>query len=359
MTESARQKVWSRLKGAALVDGDLPKSKNINTNLHVPIILGSAGWICALLLTGFVGISYSYLLDSSLATFTLGTATCLLALILGRYCQGNIFAAQFTIALNMTGQILLLIGLSTLFKRQSAAPLLLMAAVQLIQLVFATSYALIFWSALAGALTITYALMDLGLHPLITPLIAAALSYPWLTEFQVLQGKRLRAAGYGIAIAAAIISFMQNITNFDSLNSQTGIDHIESTSAIWIGSICTGIILSLVFSRLLKSSNALPVQLYLQFVVTGSCIFAFITYCSPGVALLFLILLFGYNNANLLLAVLGVISLLSYIFYFYYSLDVSLLTKSILLCTTGSILLIMRLFLPRENVLDKKSVEHA
>jgi uncharacterized membrane protein len=55
----------------------------------------------------------------------------------------------------------------------------------------------------------------------------------------------------------------------------------------------------------------------------------------------------GYANGNRVLAGLGILVLLGYLSYYYYSLETTLLIKSILLMAVGSLLLGVRLALHR------------
>jgi uncharacterized membrane protein len=67
-----------------------------------------------------------------------------------------------------------------------------------------------------------------------------------------------------------------------------------------------------------------------------------VTLKAQGIGLATIILLVGYAQGNRVLAGLGIFSLLAYLTYYYYSLQFSLLEKSIWLIVCGGALLVVR-----------------
>lgn len=66
---------------------------------------------------------------------------------------------------------------------------------------------------------------------------------------------------------------------------------------------------------------------------------------APGLAPATLILLLGHANGNQVLSGLGVVALLGYLSFYYYSLEATLLHKSALMAATGLALLAARFLL--------------
>jgi uncharacterized membrane protein len=63
---------------------------------------------------------------------------------------------------------------------------------------------------------------------------------------------------------------------------------------------------------------------------------------APGLAPATLILLLGYGNGNRVLSGMGVVTLLGYLSFYYYSLEATLLYKSGVMIATGLSLLAIR-----------------
>lgn len=75
----------------------------------------------------------------------------------------------------------------------------------------------------------------------------------------------------------------------------------------------------------------------------GSIVLGFIS--APGIILAILLMIIGYAKHEKLLIVLAGLLLPVFLFYFYYSLNVTLLQKSIILITSGVLLLAARFYL--------------
>ena len=80
-------------------------------------------------------------------------------------------------------------------------------------------------------------------------------------------------------------------------------------------------------------------------ILAAAGILALANLKAPGFAPATLILLLGYSNGNRILSGLGVVALLGYLSFYYYSLEATLLHKSALMAATGCALLAARLIL--------------
>ena len=91
----------------------------------------------------------------------------------------------------------------------------------------------------------------------------------------------------------------------------------------------------------------------------GAALLGIASFKAPGIGPAATILVVGYANGNRVLAGLGVLAMLGYLSHYYYSLDATLLEKSIILACTGLALLVARLALHRWWPLQVKDVSHA
>ena len=96
-----------------------------------------------------------------------------------------------------------------------------------------------------------------------------------------------------------------------------------------------------------------------KIAVLGAIIVAAATLKAPGLGPATAVLVIGFANGNRVLAGLGIIALLGYLSHYYYSLQITLLEKSMVLAGTGIALLIARLALQRYWPQPKEGASHA
>jgi len=77
-------------------------------------------------------------------------------------------------------------------------------------------------------------------------------------------------------------------------------------------------------------------------VLSGALLVALISLRAQGIGLATIILFVGYAHGNRVLAGLGIFSLVVYLMYYYYSLQLTLLEKSVWLICGGGLLLVVR-----------------
>lgn len=112
----------------------------------------------------------------------------------------------------------------------------------------------------------------------------------------------------------------------------------------WIGNALVGAVL---IGTLLKVSGKAALGAG-RMPTAGAAILAALSLKAPGVGLTATILFVGYAHSNRILAGLGIFSLLSYLSFYYYNLQITLLEKSILLVCSGAALLAVRVLLKRD-----------
>lgn len=111
MSAAARRALWERLREHVLVEGDMPEQSAASVPWYVRAILGIAGWIGAVCLLAFVGITLSDVMRGTIAPLVIGSLCCTAAHAVFRAGKDNDFANQFGLALSMAGQGLFMLGI--------------------------------------------------------------------------------------------------------------------------------------------------------------------------------------------------------------------------------------------------------
>lgn len=352
-----QQKLWARLKAANLVAGDLPATATASL-WFVRVMQDVGGWIAALFLLGFVGIGLSFIIQSPGTAFFVGAIACAVAGGLLRSNSDNDFTAQFGMALSLAGQGLVLFSLSVGFHAKTSMVALCMGLFQAILFVAIPNYPHRVLMAWAVGCAATFALMDGHLLACAPGLLSVACAWAWLNEFRYAQyATMLRAAGYGLTLA--VMTAMVMVTSQDHSGIlHTGYQPSGSEFPVWTGAGVSGLALLWAVYQLLLRENVKPVSGAGMRLLAATGILSLATLKAPGLAPATLILLLGFSNGNRVLFGLGVTSLLGYLSFYYYSLDITLLQKSELMATAGIVLLVARHLLLRWWPTSSQQEEH-
>jgi hypothetical protein len=204
------------------------------------------------------------------------------------------------------------------------------------------------WAAWTGAHAAAFALADCHLQAYAPGLLSMACAWVWLNEFQYAKhGAMLRTGGYGLVLALMGAAGMAAATPGAWLWHAGSDRPAASEYHLWIGAGLGGIALLWAVGRLLIREDVEPTSRAGGSILASAGILALATLKAPGLAPATLILLLGYGNGNRVLAGLGVAALLGYLSFYYYSLEATLLYKSVLMVTTGLALLAARYMLKR------------
>lgn len=349
LSAAQRQEAWARLAAAGLVEGEEPPARVPGSPWFVRVMLGFAGWIGALFLLGFGGALFSSLFDKALLALLIGSILCAAAIFLFRLRGDNDFVGQFAFALSLAGQALLLVGIGNLFDTWTAGIALAAAVVEAALFFLAPSFLHRVWTAGAAALAVVFALASWHVSFLAPGLLTAAFAWVWLRELEEpRRGELWRAGGYGLTLAAVVTLFLLDL--FSEAVLPVGA-RPEGTLLLvlgpYLGAAVSGAALIYAVVRLLDRERVPLSSGPARTALAGAALLALATLAAPGLAPAIAILVLGYANGNRVLTGLGILVLLGYLSYYYYSLETTLLLKSALLMGVGSALLVVRLALHR------------
>lgn len=347
MTSSDVQPLWDHLLEAGVVAGDPPPAARPSP-WFVRVMSALCGWIGAVCLLLFAALGFRDILDSAAALFAVGAAACGAAAALFRAKPDSDFAAQFGLALSLAGQGLVLLALVREVKSLGAVALT-MALFQSVLVAALPNFVHRVWSVWAATTAVVVASAEWQLQAYASGPLALAVAVVWLNEFRFPRhGSVLRAAGYGLTLglASAVVAAAESTAR-------------AHPRYAWAGGTLSGLALLWSVRHLLLREAVNPVSAAGLRIVAAASVLALAAVKAPGLAPAVLVLLLGFANGNRVLAAAGLLGLLAYTSFYYYSLELTLLQKSVVMAGTGAALLLMRLQLPRARPDGEQERAHA
>ncbi|WP_033923132.1 DUF4401 domain-containing protein [Sphingomonas sp. 37zxx] len=339
--------LWIQLSADGLVEGAQPDPEPSGSPWFVRVMLGIAGWIGALFLLIFVGLTLSSIIDDAASSLIAGAACCAGAFALFRGFDGQDFAEQFALALGLTGQALLVVGLAHLFKAGNAGLYLAVAAAEATLVLVIPHFLHRLLATGGAALAVALAFNQLAFQGLAAPLLCVALAAIWLNPARwATSGRLWRPIGYGLVLALLLTETFRlfGTENLFGRARETG---WMALHVPLVGRGLTGAVLIWVAAVLSIREGFAPNSRIVLLAVGAASLMAILCMMAPGLGSALLIVLLGFAAGNRLLIAFGILSLLGFAGHFYYSLHATLLAKSGILAVTGFGLLAASLFLRR------------
>lgn len=344
MSAAPREALWPRLRQAGVTQGELPPAEP-SSPWFVRLMLGVAGWIGATFLFGFVSVALAPMMRSTSSLLAAGALVCAAAALALRAGRPGDLLGQFAFAASLAGQGLLAAGLSKAFAGSAATTAAAIAAQQAILFFAVPGLAHRVWAAGSGACAAAFALGKLGLGAYAPGLLTAACALAWLRELDdSRRSETVRAAGYGLGVAAVLSAVLQG--------SWVELLWPREARALaplhfWGGALAGAAAVLWSAAALLRREGVPLSSPDGKAAMLGALIVAATSAKAPGIAPATVLVVLGYANANRVLAGFGILALIGYLSYYYYSLQATLLEKSVLLAAAGVALLIARLALHR------------
>ncbi len=338
------EKLWARLAAAGLVIGEKPPRRTEQQSpWFVRVMLGFAGWIGALFLLGFVGMSLQFVFRSSTASLFVGAGLCTGAAFLFRAAQGKDFAVQFGLAMSFAGQALFIYGLMDIFRLGNGVRYLSV-------MVFESFLAAVIMNAIhrvvcafAAAVSLCFALSSLGVPYIAPAILTAGLAVVWLNELTWAdRGQLVRAVGYGLVLAAMYMNGALLMHTYIWLGGMANISPAVGRFFHWAGIILNSAVFLFVVLRLFNREGIGLDDRLVQVALVAAVVIAGASFKAPGIIVGLVIVLLGFANGNSVLTGLGIFALIAYLSHYYYQLQATLLIKSASLAATGMVLLVTR-----------------
>jgi len=339
--------LWARLSANGSVQGPQPEPTPPASPWFVRLMLGVAGWIGALFLLGFVGVSVGSAMHDGLPFMLAGAACCGAALTLFRNVADHDFFEQFALALSLAGQALIAIGIGEDFGSGGFLQYLAIAVVEAALVWAVPTFLHRLLAACGTAIAVALAIDQAGLDGLAAPALCAAIALVWLDPAKWTSGGRLwRPVGYGLVLALLLIEATRMLGADDLFGRNLPAGWMAGHGPL-LGRVLTGLVLAWGALTLTSYEGLLPGSRGFLIAAGAVVLIGGISVSAPGLGAALLILLLGFASGTRVLMIASIIGLLGSATHFYYSLHTTLLVKAGILAITGICLLAASLFLRR------------
>lgn len=356
MTQSAA--LWRQLQQTGLVTGEMPipHPDDQPPALFLRVLLGASGWLSAVFFCVFIAAFFVSFLSQADTMWGVGIILCALSIWISRIAKIPLFVEQFIFACSLAGQVFVVYGVwESSYSGQLAA-----AALLVLELVLFAFMGIRSQRATAVFLACIALLWLLGQHAwlYVLPVLSAAAAWLWLNRLRFYKGAAYlqpAAVGLTLALCATIfIALLANSTELTWLRLAPRNWQIQ----VWVAAALSSLLCLLLAWQLIQRSVQQPQLRTIALLLSVGI--GFVNFKMLGFAPLCLLLCIGVALAHTRLIWLNLLCLAVYLLLYYYSLNNSLLYKSILLCISGAVLLMLYAVLNRyANTLAAEDKAHA
>lgn len=343
MSLSLREKrtlLWNELTSQGFVSGELPVHEDIESPWYVRVLIGISGWLAAAFMLGFIGAAFNFLFENKTAGMIVGVIMIFVAYKMLLKKSESDFVSQFALAVSFAGQALFVVSLD-LFQWFTPSDALNWVVVGLLQAVLAwlmpNSIHRV-WSTFAAVIAVNIALTIWHVYFVQTSFIMAAVALVWLNEFKwIEQQQKIKPIGYGLTLA---VLYQANTGLSYELLWSAASKYKESLVQPWLGELLLGAVIVYVVLQLLKRQHLDIPGRTANVSLIGTVVLILASLQVYGLTVGVMIIFLGYANGNRILTGVGIASLLHNLSVYYYTLQATLLEKSLLLLILGVLLLI-------------------
>lgn len=337
------QSLWGRLEMAELVNGQEPENIEAeNTLWYVRVMQGFAGWLSALFLLGFLGFGFAGFFDNGAALLIMGLIINASTIKFFKSKPDSDFFEQLVLVFSLTGQILVAVGLFVLFEFKSHHWLVLIAVYQLILVWAVPHYLHRFLSTWFAIIAAFWGLDFLWYSGLGGAALSVLFVWLWLDKVGWESEKEFYEP-VAYAVALALLQF--NMPGaYGGLGSVFGLRYGEPSwlmlHGYHIATVLNSAVLFFFIYRVMQEQGVGYQSTTGKLLILAAVLMLFLAMPVIGLSSAVLVLLVGFTRQNKILMVLGVLSLLGFVSWYYYSLNTTLLNKSLILMVMGLVLLV-------------------
>jgi hypothetical protein len=347
MSRPSLQQVLTQLAGARAAPADIVERAGealagfvSPSPWFVRVLAGFGAWLAALFFMGFV----SWIAVETGGALFLGAVFLVGSGALRRYKPDD-FSRQFSLALCLAGQLLVIYALSK-GANSIARPAMVALVLQIPLIAFYPDRTLRFlatvFAALAAATLVLEHRVPQGVAVLEVSLAGFA-AWAWLRE--AAQGARetlLRPVAYG---AAASLFLLLLPSSFSPWLMHSTVAALFTHSPV--APVGLALVLAWVAAQMMREQGRAPASAPALAIFAGIALFTLPALRAPGLLAALIVLAVGFRRGNRLLEGMSVLFLVWFLSAYYYHLSISLLDKSFALVASGAILLALRYMLLR------------
>lgn len=306
---------------------------------YIQGLVGMCAWIAALLF--IAALSGAGLLISEASPIILGLLFCIIgvgaswAIRRLEYGLVVIFVGQVALASSLAGQVMFIGGIGAITDSVTIAAVTAIILEAILIAVYPNDLHRFISTLVTGAAVsiLAYELEVQEVLPLVVILMAGAITAIWLQEAQLIaRGLTLyRPVSYGLTLVMFGILCLRIAEQ-----NQFGMNPVITW---WVAGIGLFLLTGGLVGYLVWYHNPkLNSMVVLAWAGLSAVVLAGLAWQAVGIVAALLMLGLGVHRTSLILQGLGVAFLVVFVNYYYYNLDYTLLTKSLILLATGAAL---------------------
>ncbi len=354
-----QDKLWARLKADNLVQGEQPESAATGEQAfwYIRALQGFAGWLAAVFLIGFLGFGVAGLFEHGAALMVLGVVINVSTYVYFKTEPESDFFEQMVLAFSLTGQFLFAFGLFELFNFRDQQWLAVVAVYQVILMLVMQNYLHRFLSAWFAVIAFFWGFDVLVYSGLGSALVAALFVWLWLNKTGWQTEKEFyEPIGYALGFSLLQLNAQSHFWLYDWFRYRQQDVGWLMLNADWISALLNSSVLLYFVYRMVQEQNINLSSTAGRMITLAAVVMLFTALPVIGLSSALLVLLVGYARQNKILLVMGGLALLGFVGWYYYSLNITLLNKSLILMAMGVVLLLgfllVKYFLQPKDVSD-------
>ncbi|WP_133471492.1 DUF4401 domain-containing protein [Paraglaciecola marina] len=304
---------------------------------YIKVLMAFCGWLAAIFILGFFGLSIAGLFDNSYALSILGIVMigCSLGVL---YSKSSEFFEHLCLAFSFAGQALIVFALFNQGESKDITNWVMLSLMCCSLAIVMPSYIHSLVSACLGTLCFSYLMFLVGLPSFFSGVFLFLVASIWLYEFTLsYQVKKLQAIGYGIVIG--LMQFKTSI--LFSQGGQTWAQEMVPYVNQWLDEGLNTLVLIYIVVQMLRHKALLIERANRLIGIAVVLLFCMGSLYANGIIVGLTFVLLGFANQNKILLVLGGICTLINLSSYYYFLDITLLNKSLIFVGMGSLSLLL------------------
>jgi hypothetical protein len=323
---------------AVIADALMDQEPETPNPWFVTALIAVSAWLAVIPFIGFLFILG--IVDSLGSIMVVGFLLIVGTVFWHRLNSTGLFIEQLLLALNFTGQALFLVGIG--LDKDVITAALTAWFLEIVLISVYQDHILRFIAVLIATMAALVLLerFDIpeGIHVLIV-LLAIGATWYWIAEPRHLTDQMMKSLyqplGYGFIVALQLVLLLS------ILPTSRWVPPVS-----WAYSSFGLAMLLLILEYYLMRINQVMISSPSNSIILGcTSLIALLLYQSPGIIASVIVLLLGFQRGNRVLIGLALVFLTVFLTAFYYYLNITLLSKSVALITTGITLLILRLVL--------------
>ncbi len=358
----SRTNLWKQLESVDLVSGDMPVAdeKRATTLWYIRILQGFAGWLAALFLIGFLGFGVAGLFDHGMAVMILGVVINISAYVYYKTASESDFFEQLVLVFSLTGQFLFAFGLSEMNDFRDHEWLVVVGIYQLVMVFVMNNYLHRFLSTWFAVIALFWGYNVLIYSGLGSALVAALFVWLWLDKVSWDADKNFyEPIGYALGFSLLQLNIQSQFWLFELFRYHGNTVSWWLQNAAWMSALLNSAVLLYFIYRMVQEQQIKMSEVTGKLVALAAVIMLFSALPVIGLSSALLVLLVGFARQNKLLMAMGVLALLGFVGWYYYSLHQTLLFKSLVLMSIGMTLvlgyvLLRKVLVPVQEKVDEK-----